>query len=229
MLLERLQRFFLRVKAEMSVAERRCVLFEPAETALHDRSSQASRPYFFLELELASDGSGTDFDLPLPPRSVDVSAAAESVRWERRRLQLAVPSMSHEILTPRIPASLGALVMSRTVSLTKGCYTGQELVARMDARDARPPEIFFSARTRIDALSLDLSKSSTVQVDRSQIHLVDSQRESVGEVTSIGQDESGEVRVLGFVKRSRADGRSLMLRFGEAAVVALEGLDTQGS
>ena len=37
------------------------------------------------------------------------------------------------------PASYGASFVSRAVSLTKGCYTGQELVARLDARGARVP------------------------------------------------------------------------------------------
>jgi len=39
-------------------------------------------------------------------------------------------------LTPR---SYGAAFVERTVSFTKGCYTGQELVARLDARNSSVP------------------------------------------------------------------------------------------
>jgi folate-binding protein YgfZ len=37
------------------------------------------------------------------------------------------------------PQSYGAGVVNETVSFTKGCYTGQELVARLDARGASVP------------------------------------------------------------------------------------------
>ncbi|MHB1969534.1 MAG: hypothetical protein ACYCPK_04780, partial [Acidimicrobiales bacterium] len=37
------------------------------------------------------------------------------------------------------PHSLGRRVLEATVSFTKGCYTGQELVGRLDARGARVP------------------------------------------------------------------------------------------
>ncbi len=37
------------------------------------------------------------------------------------------------------PHCFGAEVVETTVSFTKGCYTGQELVARLDARGARVP------------------------------------------------------------------------------------------
>jgi folate-binding protein YgfZ len=37
------------------------------------------------------------------------------------------------------PHGYGAALVERTVSFTKGCYTGQELVGRLDARGARVP------------------------------------------------------------------------------------------
>lgn len=37
------------------------------------------------------------------------------------------------------PLGLGSSMIAKAVSFTKGCYTGQELVARMDARVAAPP------------------------------------------------------------------------------------------
>jgi folate-binding protein YgfZ len=43
------------------------------------------------------------------------------------------------------PQSYGARVVADTVSFTKGCYTGQELVARLDARGASVPWRFVHA------------------------------------------------------------------------------------
>jgi folate-binding protein YgfZ len=43
------------------------------------------------------------------------------------------------------PQSYGARIVADTVSFTKGCYTGQELVARLDARGASVPWRFVRA------------------------------------------------------------------------------------
>jgi folate-binding protein YgfZ len=44
-----------------------------------------------------------------------------------------VPKLGAELTDKTIPAETG-LVGQQTVSFTKGCYTGQELVARIDSR-----------------------------------------------------------------------------------------------
>ena len=44
------------------------------------------------------------------------------------------------------PQCYGARVVNETVSFTKGCYTGQELVARLDARGASVPWRFVHCR-----------------------------------------------------------------------------------
>src|SRR5260370_6484549 len=48
-----------------------------------------------------------------------------------------VPVMGGEIDDKTIPAETG--VVDRAVSFTKGCYTGQELVARIDSRGGNVP------------------------------------------------------------------------------------------
>ena len=57
--------------------------------------------------------------------------------WTEVRIKAGIPEMGKEIDTSTIPASLGILDFS--VSFTKGCYTGQELVARMDSRKGGTP------------------------------------------------------------------------------------------
>ena len=53
------------------------------------------------------------------------------------RIKAGIPEMGKEIDTSTIPASLG--IADFSVSFTKGCYTGQELVARMDSRKGGTP------------------------------------------------------------------------------------------
>ena len=59
--------------------------------------------------------------------------------YEVLRIKAGMPAMGHEIDDTTIPASLGQTVIDAAVSFTKGCYTGQELVARMDSREASAP------------------------------------------------------------------------------------------
>jgi tRNA-modifying protein YgfZ len=58
---------------------------------------------------------------------------------ERRRIEAGVPVSGIDIGPDRIPAEAGAWVIEAAVSFTKGCYTGQELVARIDSRGGNVP------------------------------------------------------------------------------------------
>jgi folate-binding protein YgfZ len=62
---------------------------------------------------------------------------ADLEEYEVLRIKAGTPAMGHEIDESTIPASLG--VVDRAVSFTKGCYTGQELVARIDSRGGNAP------------------------------------------------------------------------------------------
>jgi len=58
---------------------------------------------------------------------------------ERRRIEAGVPVSGVDIGSDTIPAEAGAWVIEAAVSFTKGCYTGQELVARIDSRGGNVP------------------------------------------------------------------------------------------
>lgn len=58
--------------------------------------------------------------------------------WEAARIRAGWPAMGRELTERTIPAEVGGLVES-SVSFTKGCYTGQELVARIDSRGGNVP------------------------------------------------------------------------------------------
>ena len=58
--------------------------------------------------------------------------------WEVARIRAGWPAMGCELTERTIPAEVGGLLES-SVSFTKGCYTGQELVARIDSRGGNVP------------------------------------------------------------------------------------------
>ena len=47
--------------------------------------------------------------------------------------------MGAELTEDTIPAEAGQWLVDASVSFTKGCYTGQELVARIDSRGGNVP------------------------------------------------------------------------------------------
>jgi len=74
--------------------------------------------------------------------SVPVSSDGEPAEgwraeWDRRRVELGIPAMGRELTEDTIPEESG--LVDASVSFTKGCYTGQELVARIDSRGRNVP------------------------------------------------------------------------------------------
>lgn len=66
----------------------------------------------------------------LPPGVEGDPLPAED--YEAERILAGIPRMGSDLTEKTIPAETG--LMALTVSFTKGCYTGQELVARIDSR-----------------------------------------------------------------------------------------------
>ena len=58
---------------------------------------------------------------------------------EALRVECGVPAMGAELTEGTIPAEAGQWLIDASVSFTKGCYTGQELVARIDSRGGNVP------------------------------------------------------------------------------------------
>jgi len=77
------------------------------------------------------------------------------------------------------------------VSFTKGCYTGQELVARIDSRSAATP-------TRLVRVEGRLEGGTQLPPVGSNLELEDVQ---VGRLTSVAAADSGFV-ALAYVKRA---------------------------
>jgi folate-binding protein YgfZ len=122
----RLERFKLRVKVEISLLGWRCVAVRGPD------AGDVGSPAGALRLKVEWPGV-IGFDLlgedPEVPQGLEESGARA---WQAVRIEAGVPMMGSEIDERTIPEEAG--LVERCVSFTKGCFTGQELVARLDSR-----------------------------------------------------------------------------------------------
>jgi folate-binding protein YgfZ len=134
-------------------------------------------------------------DLLGPRDEVTLSASVpvcQDAAWESARIESGVPVMGAEIGHGEIPAETGTV--ERTVSFTKGCYTGQELVARIDSRGAAVPH-------RLHGLVLE-AEADPVPLAGASLALAEGDR-TVGRVTSAAWCPGlGAVGALAYVHRS---------------------------
>ena len=122
---------------------------------------------------------------PAPPPGLTVDGSND---LEVARIRAGWPAMGRELTERTIPAEVGGLVES-SVSFTKGCYTGQELVARIDSRGGNVPRPVRLLEIVGDG---DVSPGDEIAVDG----------KAVGEITSAAADPESAVTVaLGPVHR----------------------------
>ena len=112
----RLTRFKLRTRADVAATS-----FDVLAVR-GDRPEGAALAALWSPVEEAVDL----LDGPAPGRQLGDD------EWEAERITAGVPAMGAELTERTIPAETGLVPL--TVSFTKGCYTGQELVARIDSR-----------------------------------------------------------------------------------------------
>jgi tRNA-modifying protein YgfZ len=127
----RLRRFKLRVAAELSIVEWPVV----AVRGIGPPDVGSAPDVWTVEPETPG---AIGYDLVGPGARVpDGIEPLDVDRYEELRIRAGVPRMGSELDESTIPATAG--IVERTVSFTKGCYTGQELVARIDSRGDRVP------------------------------------------------------------------------------------------
>ncbi|MCU0272429.1 MAG: hypothetical protein MUE34_04270 [Acidimicrobiales bacterium] len=127
----RLNRFKLRVKAEIEVLPWSCVALRGA--------GWEEVPLPAVPVVARVDWPGMQgVDLLGPDVTVPTGVpVVERAVYELLRIEAGIPAMGAELDDHTIPAEAG--VVERSVSFTKGCYTGQELVARVDSRGSNTP------------------------------------------------------------------------------------------
>jgi len=132
----RLRRFLLRTKADVDALDWRAVAIRGPRAA---EAIPAGAGDDALVTPAGWPGvDGVDLLGPAvgpPPGVPKVDASA----YESLRIRSGVPRMGAELTGATIPAETGRWVVDASVSFTKGCFTGQELVARIDSRGGHVP------------------------------------------------------------------------------------------
>jgi len=114
---------------------------------------------------------------------------ADAEVLEVLRIEAGTPRQGRELTEDVLPAETG--LVGRAVSTTKGCYTGQEIVARMESRG--------SASHRLVGLRCDAPDADPPAVGAAVI----ADAQSIGSVTSACRSQAGAI-ALGFVRRAHA-------------------------
>lgn len=130
--LARLRRFLLRTKTELSAVDWPCVAVRG------DGAVPPSPPPEGAWVLDAETPGAPGYDLLGPGAVLPAGVApGDPAAYEALRIERGVPRMGAELTERTIPAEAG--VVDRAASFTKGCYTGQELVARIDSRGGNVP------------------------------------------------------------------------------------------
>lgn len=127
----RLQRFKLRTKAVLDLTT------DVPTVAVRGATPEAGLPAGW------PGGAGVDYldagDDVVEALVADGATEVDAVTLDALRIRSGAPLWGAELVADTIPATLGQWVIDASVSFTKGCFTGQELVARIDSRGGNVP------------------------------------------------------------------------------------------
>ena len=175
----RLRRFMLRTDVEIEPLDWQCIAV---------RGPGAADAAVSGEIVAPVPTGGIDVLGPSPQVPGDVPTVGPEA-LEAHRIRAGFPRMGIDIDDRTIPAE--AEVVPFTVSFTKGCFTGQELVARMDSRGGKAPRY----------LRLLVAEGRAALSGGDPIASVDG--DDIGTVTSAAWDAiTGTTVALGYIKRA---------------------------
>jgi len=173
-LLTRLNRFKLRTRAQLAMIPWK-VLGLRGEGVAAGADGVVVEPWPGV--------AGIDVLGPSPEIPAGVPVVDPAVH-EAARIAAGIPKMGAELTDKTIPAETG--LNDLTVSFTKGCYTGQELVARIDSRGGNVPR---------HLRGLAMAEGIEAGTD------LESEGKAVGTVTSAARGPDGRWVGLGYVRR----------------------------
>lgn len=166
--LARLNRFKIRVKCEFEQLDGWRMLAVRADAPVAIPEPVAG------QLVAPAPGASvgvSGYDIVGPDVLVPDGVVLDDDAVEAHRIAHGVPAMGAELDDTVIAAEMGVWFVEEAVSWTKGCYTGQELVARVDSRGSNTPR-----RLRAVALTGPAPAGSEV---------VDASGAVVGTITSV--------------------------------------------
>ncbi len=209
---ESTRQFVLHGAKANAVAEQ----FAPELAELHGTEAQiAGAPVIVLRDQPLS---GAHYRLVVPAaQAADVWAAlldlgaadglipAGSLTYNALRIRAGRPAVGHELSTDYLPLEVG---LWDEISFSKGCYTGQEIIARMESRGKL-------AKVMV-ALRLDAPVEAPAAISR--------EGREIGKLTSSAQTPDGENLGIGVVKLASAQPDTSVSVAGiEAKILALPG------
>jgi folate-binding protein YgfZ len=159
----RLARFKLRTKVDLEVSEK-------TGHAVRGPGADAVAPSGSLPAGWPGVEGFDVLEVP-PPAAVPI---VEADALEALRIETGVPAMGAELTDATIPAEAGPWLIETSVSFTKGCYTGQELVARIDSRGGNVPRPLRGLLVEGEPVPV----GTTVEVDGSPVGIVTSSARS---------------------------------------------------
>ena len=202
-LLARLRRFLLRTKADIDPLDWRAIALRGpgAVAAAGDAPAELRVPAGWPGVE-GADLLGPEVTIP-----AGVSAVGREA-YESLRIRAGVPVLGAELTDATIPAEAGPWVIAESVDFTKGCFTGQELVARIDSRGGHVPRL---------VRGVDLPGGEAPAVGAA----VTVDGKEVGRLTSLAPRPGGGHVGLAVVGRAVAPPAPALVGEVEATVVAL--------
>lgn len=120
------------MRSDVSItASSQCVYFDPTNDWRHEGNFNLTTSGQF-ELNIADHGKLIIYDETNTPDAEALSNNLNNAQlnWDRARIAAGVPQLHPETVGLFTPESLN-LDLNQAVSFSKGCYTGQEIVARM--------------------------------------------------------------------------------------------------
>ena len=131
---------------------------------------------------------------------------ADADEWEILRVLSGNPAFGSEMGEPYNPLEAGLI---GAIDFTKGCYIGQEVIARLDSYD----------RVQKYLAVLRFSGGSDATVGASLAH----EGRTAGTVTSLYRTPGGELRGLGYVRTAAAEpGQALELQAPSSGTATVE-------
>lgn len=203
-LVARLRRFLLRTKAEVEATTVPVV-------ALRGPGAEGLGGGLPLRVPAGWPGAeGVDLlgvdEVPEGVDEVGVDA------YESLRIRCGVPAMGTELTDRTIPAEAGQWVIDASVDFTKGCFTGQELVARIDSRGGNVPR-------HLRAL---VAPDGTLEAGAPVVRREPGGpgQQEVGTVTSVAPHPAGGTVGLAYVARAVEPPAEVVVRGPGGAVAA---------
>lgn len=194
-ILDRLARFRLRMKLELTLTKGQCAPFDAHDGALGDDAIVTLRSW-------PAHGGLDVLRLSEPAES----SLVEADEWQRIAAGIPRAGIDFPLDDSMIPAEFGSGILNASVDFNKGCYTGQELVHRMNARGNNAPR---PLRVLVMAAAETVGPDASVFLDGTE----------VGTVSSIATDPNDHTIAFARLSRRVAVGADVLVAKSASAQV----------